>query len=151
MHIGCFSICGICVHLHPTTMPRWPLVTFLLITLAAIAFAFLTFSWEGWERAPCWPDRCFCEAGRAGPIAEPSDTYSNLSYVLVGLLILGASLPRLRRERGGVRANSPNLLDQPAYPLVYGVSVVAIGLGSLFYHASLTVAGRWFDLMGMYF
>jgi hypothetical protein len=42
------------------------------------------------------------------------------------------------------------MLVYPAYSITFGFAVVVIGLGSFFYHASLTFAGQWFDVMGMY-
>jgi Ceramidase len=39
---------------------------------------------------------------------------------------------------------------EPAYRRQYGYALVAIGLGSYFYHASLTFAGQLCDMSGMY-
>jgi hypothetical protein len=73
-------------------------------------------------------------------VRQPLAAYSNLAYLLVGVLILSAPSP------------SPGnaLRVQPAYARLYGVMTVGIGAGSFFYHASLTRVGEWFDLMGMY-
>lgn len=116
---------------------------FALIALASIAFSLVDVSWAGWRPATCMPDDCFCEAIRPGPIAQPVNTWSNLAFVLVGLLILGVA-------PGSADGRANLMLSQPAYPLVFGASTVVIGLGSLFYHASLSFAGQWFDVMGMY-
>ena len=86
-----------------------------------------------------------CEAPRAAGWAQPSNTYSNLGYVLAGLLVLGwaGSQPLL--------PNGANLMRrQQAYALVFGLAIVAIGLGSLFFHGTLTFAGQFTDLLGMY-
>jgi dihydroceramidase len=128
---------------------RFALATFGVAAIAAVAFAYLPFNWQGLERTACWPDACFCEAGRQGPVAQPSNTYSNLAFVIVGLLILATDT--LRPARTGARGSPTNLLaSHRAYALTYGTAVAAIGLGSFFFHASLTLVGRWFDLMGMY-
>ena len=37
-----------------------------------------------------------------------------------------------------------------AYPAVFATALLIIGAGSAFYHASLTFAGQFADLMGMY-
>jgi len=40
--------------------------------------------------------------------------------------------------------------SDPAYRQMYGYALVATGLGSYFYHASLTFAGQVADMTGMY-
>ena len=126
-------------------MPRNVLIAiaiFALITLASLALALVNYSWASWQPATCMPDNCFCEPLRDGFIRQPVNTYSNLAYILVGLLIL----TNARRDKA--RANL--LLSHRAYSLVFGGATMAIGVGSFFYHASFTFVGQWFDLMGMY-
>jgi hypothetical protein len=84
------------------------------------------------------PDLCFCEAIRDGVVRQPSNTLSSLAFVVVALLLL--------RERTGAAAG-----PAPAYRTVYITTLIIIGLGSAFYHASLTLAGQFIDVMGMYF
>ena len=117
-----------------------PLLIFALIVLATASLNWLNYTWAGWRLATCMPNSCFCEATRDGfLVRQPANTYSNLSFVLVGLLILGQAGTR----REGTR-------PPRAHSMVYGLAVTAIGAGSFFYHASLTFTGQWFDLMGMY-
>ena len=123
----------------------WPWLAFALIALASLAAGALDLSWAGWRPATCMPDTCFCEALWPGAVAQPVNAYSNLAFVWVGLMILG--------DAAGAQtaaASSNPMRSQPAYPAVFGAAVVAIGLGSLFYHASMSFAGQWFDVMGMY-
>ena len=121
-----------------------PIALFALITLAGVAFGvFGNYSWANWLRATCYPN-CFCEAARGGPIEQLSNTYSNLAYVLIGLLIVWGN-------KGNRGSEGKNLMaSSSAYPITYGVTVIAIGAGSFFYHGSLTEVGRWFDWFGMY-
>ena len=115
---------------------------FVLIALVSLALAFVNYSWVSWQPATCLPNNCFCESLRDGFIRQPINTYSNLAYVLVGLLILAHA------RHSDARANW--MSSQRAYPIVFGGATVAIGVGSFFYHASLTFLGQWLDLMGMY-
>ena len=115
---------------------------FVLIALASLALASVNYSWTSWQPATCLPNNCFCESLRDGFIRQPINTYSNLAYVLVGLLIL------TNAKHDNARANL--LSSHRAYPLVFGSAAMAIGVGSFFYHASFTFVGQWFDLMGMY-
>jgi hypothetical protein len=93
--------------------------------------------WANWPPATCRPDHCFCEAIRSGAVAQPADTWSSLGFVFVGLLIAHAP------SRGN---------DNPmaAYRRIYGYALVLIGMGSGFFHASLTFAGQLMDVSGMY-
>jgi hypothetical protein len=118
-------------------------ILFSLMTLALIPLSWLPGPWSMWRPATCLPDACFCEAIGLGFIRQPIDTWSNLAFVLVGLLILEDVLRP--------SSNRSNLLaQQRTYGVVYAVAVILIGLGSWFYHASLTFVGQWFDVMGMY-
>lgn len=127
---------------------RWyvpPLVAFSACAALAVAAGTLTLNLAGWRPAFCEGGACFCEAPRAAGWSQPSNTYSNLGYVLAGLLTLGwsGSQPLL--------PNGANLMRrQRAYALVFGSAIVAIGLGSLFFHGTLTFAGQFTDLLGMY-
>jgi hypothetical protein len=120
-----------------------PVVLFLLIALALISLSWLPAPWTAWQPATCMPAACFCEAVGSGFIRQPMATWSNLAFVLVGLLILEDVL-----RPSATRSNL--LARRRAYVVVYAVAMILIGLGSWFYHASLTFVGQWFDVMGMY-
>lgn len=92
-----------------------------------------------WRPAVCDGGRCFCEAARPAGWAQPINTYSNLAYVLVGALILA--------QAGGALAASAS---RAAYARAFGWATIAIGLGSLLFHGTLTFAGQFADLLGMY-
>lgn len=91
------------------------------------------------------PDACFCEAIRAGTIAQPANTWSNLGFVILGLLVIAQA-----RSDAGRGQHTSLITQRTAYGAVYGGTCIVIGLGSLFYHASLTFAGQFCDVMGMY-
>jgi hypothetical protein len=121
-----------------------PFITFLAVIGAAAALSRLDYSWSVWKPATCMPAHCFCEAVHSGAVAQPANTWSSFGFVLVGLLVIGQSREDVRRLRSSM------MTRQRAYPMVYGIALVVIGLGSAFYHASLTIAGQFVDVMGMY-
>jgi hypothetical protein len=105
----------------------------------------VSFSWASWRPATCMPEACFCEAIRAGWVAQPANTWSNLAFVLVGLLVIA----RGRADTAQGLRRSP-ITERATYSAVYGGTCILVGMGSTFYHASLTFAGQFFDVMGMY-
>lgn len=110
-----------------------PFLLFFLTALGVLALQFLPSPWASWARDGCEIANCYCETLRPENfIIQPLATYSNLAFVLVGLLILFS--------------------PPTAFPhrVTYGAALIAIGFGSGFYHASLTRAGEWFDLVGIY-
>jgi hypothetical protein len=92
---------------------------------------------------------CFCEAIRPGVIRQPVNAWSSLSFVLVGFIVLQMSF-QTRRERHLQRPCNL-LMANPIYSLLYVIALLVIGLGSAFYHASLTFVGQTIDVIGMYF
>lgn len=116
------------------------LLVFILIVVALISLSRADYSWADWKAATCMPDMCFCEAIRPGSIAQPANTWSSLGFVLVGLLILSRRFFQSQPASG----------FSTMHTLVYALATIFIGLGSTFYHASLTFVGQFFDVLGMY-
>jgi hypothetical protein len=118
----------------------------MFVAVAAGLFALgpIDGAWPDWRPATCLPDACFCENIRTGFVRQPINTWSNLSFVFVGLLILSAA----SADRSSARSNP--ITSHQSYTSVYGFAVIAIGFGSMVYHASLTFIGQWLDVMSMY-
>lgn len=99
----------------------------------------------GMRQATCMPDECFCEALRYGEwIRQPANTWSNLGFIAVAILIfilLGRNNDKTRNR----------LTIYPSMSWLFAFGCFLTGAGSLFYHASFTFVGQWFDVMGMYF
>ncbi len=123
-------------------------LAFIIITLALVTLSRHEYTWADWKPATCMPEACFCEAIRSGTIAQPANTWSSLGFVLVGFLVFA-------RNVQDTLPSSPlrglnRMAASRAYAFTYGSALVLIGLGSAFYHASLTFAGQFCDVMGMY-
>jgi len=90
----------------------------------------MTEPWTQWREASCMPDRCFCEAVHTGFMRQPSNTVSSGAFVVVAMLVLFRS-----RDAAAWRFAGATLL---------------VGVGSAFFHASLTFWGQTADVLGMY-
>jgi hypothetical protein len=95
--------------------------------------------------ATCLPDHCFCEAIGSGAVAQPANAWSSLAFVLAGLWIVLVPVASSSRDEYRNR-----IVSEPAYRRLYGCALAAIGLGSYYYHASLSFAGQVCDMSGMY-
>lgn len=126
----------------------WPVAAFGVIVFTALFFSRREFSWHGWQPASCMPSSCFCEGIRPGTVAQPANAWSSLGFALIGLLVLGQCGNDLSAHKRRERWNP--MTRQLGYAATYGVALIVIGLGSAFYHASLTFVGQFFDVMGMY-
>ncbi|MBC7690871.1 MAG: ceramidase domain-containing protein [Methylotenera sp.] len=85
--------------------------------------------WSGWIVSPT----AFCEANLCAWIRQPANTWSNIAFILVGVLIF-------KRTRSGSDSHFSGL----------GWVAIATGIGSFFYHASESRVGAIADYLGMY-
>lgn len=93
-------------------------------------------SWQDWQQANCMP-HCFCEAVAQNKLLrQPTNTFSSFAFVFAGTFILFA------------KQNEKRLPE--IYKIILGAAAIFIGIGSAFYHASLTFVGQFFDVFGMY-
>lgn len=121
-------------HRPATGSTDWP-IALVVTAVAAATMASLVNQpspWSAWRLASCLPDACFCEATPDRLVRQPANAISSLLFLIPGLVIL-------RRGR-------PTLVSAG----LYGSALVVIGLGSAFYHSSLTFVGQTIDVLGMY-
>lgn len=126
----------------------------------AVLLPLLIFVAAGWPGAqdPCVTDvsedatnSCYCEPFEPAEIGErgvrqPFNTWSNLYALLTGLFVAWRVYQhRQNRLRGTNRMRSTDL-----YPLIYVLVVVFLGLGSMWFHASLVKWGGVIDNLSMY-
>ena len=122
-------------------MPKYG---FPILIASLIAFATLGVlsslpanTWTDWQPATCLTTGCFCEAAAPHlPIRQTANAISSLAFVFSGMLVMVRREPTSRLPWG--------------YSLIIGFSSLIIGVGSAFYHASLTFIGQFFDVFGMF-
>ena len=119
----------------------------LILTLAVAAaslglLANIGPDWTHFAPATCLATHCFCETPRTGALVlQPSNSWSSFGFVIIGIWI---ALGNFRRADGPSSA----FADLPA--LWFGLTSIVIGVGSFLLHATLTLWGQFFDVLGMY-
>lgn len=116
----------------------------IITLLTAVAVSLLLWlagpDWSVFAPASCTATRCFCELPRTGSLLlQPANSWSSLGFAFAGaLIILNARMP-------GWSSAFPRTA---AY--VFGVTAIFVGIGSVLLHATLTLWGQFFDVVGMY-
>jgi hypothetical protein len=85
--------------------------------------------WSGWTP----PNVDWCEEELCTWIVNPADTWSNLPYVILGVLMW------MRASRSG-----------DGRLMLFGPASIVVGVGSFVYHASYTYFFQFFDFVGMF-
>lgn len=123
------------------------LIGTLILTLAAAAaalglLAMLGPDWTQFAPATCLATHCFCETPRDGALVlQPSNSWSSFGFVILGIWI---ALANFRQD--GNRSTAFSGLSA----VWFGVTAIVIGIGSFLLHATLTLWGQFFDVLGMY-
>ena len=126
---------------------------------AVVLGAFLVFVLGGWPGAAdgclaSTPNGCFCEAfdpadvaaGAAG-VRQPVNTWFNL-YALITSRVVALAVSSDRRKLAGP---PPNLMKSATLvPDLLVFAILFLGLGSMWFHASLTAWGGIVDRLSMY-
>lgn len=135
----------------------------LLVWAAGIAvvlglfLVFVAIGWPGQANGCIFdtPNTCYCEAFDVGEVLsgspgvrQPVNTWSNL-YAIVTAFIVALVVTLDRKVIG--TTPPPNLMQSTtAVPDLYVFAVLFLGLGSMWYHGSLTTWGGVVDGMSMY-
>lgn len=122
----------------------------LLAGLLGVVLLFAQWQGEphGWPGTPngCREEMrpaCFCERLREGPVAQPSNTWSNLGFMAAGVAV-GVHADRRRRRSRTL------LFSSPVYPAVFATAITLLGPGSMALHATMTIWGGRIDVASMY-
>jgi hypothetical protein len=115
----------------------------LTILTAAITIALLSLVGPEWSRfvpANCAATRCFCEMPRNGALLlQPANAISSFGFVFAGYLMI--LFPRSKKWNSAFPPIAENIL---------GAAAIVTGVGSVMLHATLTLWGQFFDVLGMY-
>ncbi|MDW3648743.1 MAG: hypothetical protein R8P61_16870 [Bacteroidia bacterium] len=131
-----------------------------IVAIALILGAFLLFVQLGWpgQASDCIyksPNGCFCESfdiaevsSGAPGVRQPVNTWFNL-YSLLSSFIVAFYVYADRRDLAG--SPPPNQMRSHSWlPELYIFAVLFLGLGSMWFHASLTQWGNFIDGVSMY-
>ena len=104
--------------------------------------------WDPWAQATGNAFH-FCESNRMEQlIRQPSNTWSNLGYLLVGLFALTLGVQDFKQT--GRKQSDNFLVRYPIFSILFGVSSLYLFMGSFLYHASLTSYFQKLDQTGLY-
>ncbi len=124
--------------------PRQVAIALALTALAGVGVTLLLMAfgpdWSAYAPASCVATRCFCELPRIGAlILQPANSWSSMGFVFAGFLMIV-----LARGTGWDSAMTP------VTAAAFGITAIIVGLGSVLLHATLTLWGQFFDVLGMY-
>ena len=128
-----------------------PAVIFLLTTAALIGYYNLNHALNLWSPFSLASGNAFhfCEQNHMDElIRQPSNTWSNLGFFVVGLVTLTLGIHDFRNAD---RKQSSNFLVRyPIFSIMFALSAFYVFLGSFLYHASLTEFFQKLDQAGLY-
>ena len=104
--------------------------------------------WRDWTEAkelrrPAYAERIYPD----DLLRTRANSWSNLTYVLVGFYAIALGCHDLRRKRS---AEDGYLIHTPPMSILFGVTCCYLGFGSGLFHASLTRWGQQLDVAAMY-
>lgn len=86
----------------------------------------------------------FCEASRPGLIKQPSNTFSNLGFIVAGLVIAW------QLSKGQFSQNHNSITQGWFYGTFFSCLTILLGPGSMAMHATEAASGGFFDMLSMY-
>lgn len=78
---------------------------------------------------------------------QPINTYSNIVYFFLGLIVFQWGFRDLKSKQNSFKNSITRF---PAISMLAGICLMYLGIGSAFFHASLTYTGQRVDMNGTY-
>ena len=106
-----------------------------------------------WDNAPasCMPDRCFCEFIQNDIPHQFANTYSSLIFIIFSIFILFRYFRITGLDSKLLTSNKRVFYENPQYVYIYSLSLFLIGIGSFYFHSTLSLGGQFADVSGMNF
>ncbi|MHA1452389.1 MAG: ceramidase domain-containing protein [Promethearchaeota archaeon] len=141
-------------------------ICFAVITIGGVLILGIL-GWPGTLESCAISDSCYCEhMNFAAIVRQPVNTWSNLFATCLGLIVLwGLDKKHIENEAGHSRTkkikfgtlwrkNIPNEPDNPmrsrnSISILYGIVMIFVGTGSMYFHASGVFYGGLIDLISM--
>ncbi len=88
----------------------------------------------------------FCEASKEGIIKQPANSWSNMAFIAIGLLIGWQAM----KKKFHHKTNRNRMTSTLFFPTFLATLTVLLGPGSMAMHATTASAGGYFDMLSMY-
>lgn len=118
-------------------------ITPLIALIVSLILFFIALK-NSWFGEPGQRGLIFCEHSRNAIIKQPANTFSNIGFMLVGLIIAW----QMMNEKYTFSKN--RLTTTLFYPTFFATLCVLMGPGSMAMHASTSIIGSYFDVLSMY-
>lgn len=104
--------------------------------------------WEGMKISQSAIKVEYCEFNHPDRLFhQPVNTYSNLIYFFLGLIVLQWGIKDLKTKSSGIQNSIARL---PYISILAGICLMYLSIGSAFFHASMTYLGQRVDMNGTY-
>lgn len=146
---------GVQARLKMDNLPRWVHGVGLGGTLAVFVFFIVVFMifkdaavWTDWVPAREFTDPEYGERIYPDSVFRTRmNTWSNLAYILVGFYVIALGINDWKKGLSIARGYTA---QAPIQSFLFGVALIYLGLGSGFFHASLSRFGQQCDVGAMY-
>lgn len=139
-------------------LSKWPVLSTTVLTTSVWLIIFFSVALAGWpgQKSGCFDDyltdpNCFCERPRRDAlIAQPANTWSNLSFIVVALFISWSADAKTFPNKSWWEDHDNLITNHKWFVMAYASIASFLGPGSMFMHASFTHWGGTLDVISMF-